>query len=205
MNAFPKNLTVVEAAESRRSIRKYTDDPIPDSHVDEILRIASLAPSPWNLQPWRVIVVSDPEIKLRLQEAAYGQTQVGDSQVLFVVTTDMKDALSHIDEIVHPNMVGERREKEIATISGYFGQFDAATQEKWARQIGYIFVGYLLLAVQSMGYSSSPMLGFVPDKVKEVLGLEAHVEIPALLAVGVAAEEGFPHHRHPLDRFVRKV
>lgn len=205
MNAFPKNLTVVEAAESRRSIRKYTSDEIPESHVDEILRIASLAPSPWNLQPWRVFAVRDRETKLRLQEAAFGQSQVGDCQVLFVVSTDMHDALNNIGEIVHPDMVGERREKEIATISGYFAQFDRTTQENWARQIGYIFVGYLLLAVQSLGYSSSPMLGFVPDKVKEILGLDAHVEIPALLAVGVAAEAGFPHHRHPLERFVKKI
>ena len=50
-------LTVTEADEARRSIRKYDPAPIPRAHLEEILRVTSLAPSPWNLQPWRFVIV----------------------------------------------------------------------------------------------------------------------------------------------------
>lgn len=47
------------------------------------------------------------------------------------------------------------------------------------------------------------MAGFDVDTVKRVLGLPGHVRIPALVAIGRGAEEGFPHHRHALERIVR--
>ena len=46
------------------------------------------------------------------------------------------------------------------------------------------------------------MLGFDPEKVKPALGLPAHVRITALVAIGIADEEGFPHHRHAVDTLV---
>ena len=49
------------------------------------------------------------------------------------------------------------------------------------------------------------MLGFKPDAVKALLGLPEHVQIPALVAIGIGAEDGFPHHRHTLERTVRFV
>ena len=73
---------------------------------------------------------------------------------------------------------------------------------QWGAGQGYIELGYLLLAEYSLGYATSPMLGFDPAKVKEALGLPAHVMIPALVAIGRGDEEGFSHHRHAIDRIV---
>jgi len=72
-------LTVAEAAESRRSIRRYEPEPIPREDLEEILRLTGLAPSAFNAQPWRWIVVETPELKARLQDAANGQAQVGNA------------------------------------------------------------------------------------------------------------------------------
>ena len=58
-------LTVREAAEQRRSIRAYSPDPVPREDLDEILRVTSLAPSAFNLQPWRFVVVETPEARKR--------------------------------------------------------------------------------------------------------------------------------------------
>ncbi len=58
-----RTLPVHEAIESRVSIRKYQPEPIPPEDLREVLRLASLAPSAWNLQPWRFHVVTDPAIK----------------------------------------------------------------------------------------------------------------------------------------------
>ena len=68
---------------------------------------------------------------------------------------------------------------------------------------GYIALGFLLLAAESLGYQTSAMMGFTEAEVKAVLGLPAHVRVLALVALGRGVEEGLPHHRHPLERILR--
>lgn len=198
-------LTVTEAAEARRSIRKFEPTPIPRAHLDEILRITGLAPSPWNLQPWRFVIVEDAATKAQLQAVAYGQPQVGAAPAVIVMYSDMTDAINTVEETIHPGMQGPQGDKAAADIRATFAGFSDADRAAWGNAESNIALGYLLLAAQSHGYSTSPMLGFMPDKVKELLGLPAEARIAALIAIGKGTEEGFPHHRHPLERMTRFV
>jgi len=192
-------LTVTEAAEARRSVRAFTPEPVPEADLREILRVAGLAPSAFNVQPWRWVVVREPELKAQLGAAAYGQKQVTGAPAVIVLYSDMADALERIEETVHPGMAS-RRDEVAKSLRGTWAARTEADRESWGAGQSYIALGYLLLAAQSMGYATSPMLGFDAAEVKRVLGLPEHVTIPALVAIGVADEEGFPHHRHALDR-----
>ncbi|BCU81298.1 nitroreductase [Polycladomyces abyssicola] len=195
-------LSVKEAIESRRSIREYEQKPIPRADLQEILWLAHLAPSAWNVQPWRLIVVTDPELKSQLQEAAYGQKQVGSAPAVIVVTSDMEDVLQHPREFAHPNMPPEAVDRLEKTILDTFGSQSVEQRGAWGAAQTYIFLGFLLIAAKGMGYDTSPMLGFDPVKVRRLLNLADHVQIPALVAIGKGAEPGYPHHRHSLDRIV---
>ena len=198
-------LTVTAAAEARRSIRKYEPTPIPRAHLDEILRVTGLAPSPWNLQPWRFVIVEDAATKAKLQEAAYGQGQVGAAPAVIVMYSDMTDAIDTVEETIHPGMRGPQGDKAAADIRATFAGFSDTDRAAWGNAESNIALGYLLLTAQAHGYSTSPMLGFMPDKVKEILDLPADARIPAIVAIGVGAEEGFPHHRHTVERIARFV
>jgi nitroreductase len=200
-----QDLTVSEAARNRVSIRRYTDRPVTRELLLEVLEIAGKAPSAWNVQPWRVKVVQDPETKAKLMAAAYGQPQVGAAPAVLVVASDMEDALSRIEEWLHPGIQGERREQELANIRATFEKMGLEGRASWGRNQTNIFLGYLLLALASKGLGSSPMLGFNPAEVKELLGLPSHVEIPALVAVGWPAEDGFPQHRLDIGSLVEFV
>ena len=193
-------LTVQEAAETRRSIRRYTHDPVPREDLEEILRLVGLAPSAWNIQPWRFVVVQDPEVKQKLSEAAHGQRQVSSAPVVLVLYSDMRDALANLDEVVHSGVPAERRERTIQGIRAAFASKSEAEREAWGAGQSYIALGYLLLLARSTGYDTSAMLGFELEKVKRLLGLPTHVAIPAIVAMGVADEEGLPHHRHSVER-----
>lgn len=193
------DLTVSEAARKRVSIRRYTDQPVTREVLHEVLEIAGKAPSAWNVEPWRVIVVQDADLRQKLMAAAYGQPQVGAAPAVLVVSSDMEDAMGRIEEWLHPGIQGERREKEIATIQGIFEKMGLEGRASWGRNQTNIFLGYLLLALASKGLGSSPMLGFDPAQVRELLGLAPHAEIPALVAVGWPAEDGFPQHRLPVE------
>lgn len=193
-------LTVTEAAEARRSIRQYKDRAVPAEDMREILRITGLAPSAFNVQPWRFVVVEDAETKAALQQAAFGQKQVGGAPAVVVLYSDMRDVMETLEETVHPGYGAEKRPAATEGVRKSLGGMSDEELRAWGAGQSYIALGYLLLAAQSLGYSSSPMLGFDPAKVKEVLGLPEHVAIPAMVALGEADEAGFPHHRHPVER-----
>jgi len=75
-------LTMIQ---SRKSIRKYSQKPIPENELKEILKTGFSAPSGGNMQPWRVVVVKDQTRKDRLATAAYGQSFIAEAPVLLVV------------------------------------------------------------------------------------------------------------------------
>lgn len=196
-------LDVHEAAVRRRSIRTFAASSITVEDVATILDTVRLAPSAFNVQPWRFVVVESPEVKAQLAEAAYNQRQVHSAPAVIVLYTDVRDALEHIEEVVHPNYDEAAATQTAATIRGMFAAKSDAEREAWGAEQGNIALGYLLLIAEAHGYQTSPMAGFDAEKVKQLLGLPAHVRVPALVAIGRGVEEGFPHHRHGLDRIVR--
>lgn len=198
-------MTVQEASESRRAIRKYLQEPVPEDDLREMLRQTSLAPSPNNYQPWRFVVVQDPEVKKRLEPIALNQRQVLSASTLIVLYADMEDVLATVEEVIHPGIDGPGRGRFLEGVTKEFGAKSVEERQRFAHGIGYIALGYLLLAAQSMGYRTSPMLGFKPEELKQLLGLPSHVTIPALVAIGKGDEPGFPHHRHSVDRIARFV
>lgn len=197
-------LSVTEAAEARRAIRKYTGEAISDAELTEILRVAGLAPSPWNVQPWRVLVIREQADKDALMAASLGQPQVGAASVDLVLYSDMQDAVDHMEETVHPGF-GDRQSEMAQSQRDSFDAMPANQRAEWGHSISYIFLGFLLLSLKAHGWDSSPMLGFEADKVKALYDLPEHVTVPAIIAVGKGAEDGFPHHRHSVERFRRKI
>ena len=192
--------TVAELALNRRSIRKYAPTPVPQNDVRRILEIARSAPTAFNTQPTRFVVVQDPTLKTQLQAAAFGQPQVGSAPAVIVIVSDFENVLETAGETAHPLLGAEGLEKQVGTLQNSFGSQTVEGRGTWGNTQANIAFGYLLLAIESMGYSSSPMLGFNPQAVKELLGLPAHVTITGLLPFGKAAEEGRPQHRHSVDR-----
>jgi len=195
--------SVQEAIESRRSIRRFAPEPVRREDLKEILRLTSLAPSAFNLQPWRFHVVEDAETKQKLREAAFGQPQVTSAPVVIIVASDMEDTLNHLEETQHPGMPPEQRQRIVCSVRETYGQMSVAERGQWALTQTNIALGFLLLAAQGMGYATVPMLGFDPARVREILGLPEHVHFAAMVPMGRPAEEGYPHHRLRLEQIVK--
>ncbi len=81
-------MDVFDAIKSRRSIRKYKQEPIPTEKLEAILEAARLAPSAANRQPWRFILVQDPDRKKALAEAANNQTFLKDAAAIIAAVGD---------------------------------------------------------------------------------------------------------------------
>lgn len=200
--ATQQGLMVTDAINSRHSIRKFVQEPIPQEDLRNILDLVRLAPSAWNLQPWRLHVITNADLKEKLQDAAYGQQQVTSAPAVIVVCSDMEDVLTNLAETIHPGVPEERKQSEIANLSSLFGSMGIEERGQWGLTQTNIALGFLMIAAQGLGYASVPMLGFDQIKVKELLGLPEHVKFAAMVPIGRADAEGYPHHRHELERFV---
>jgi nitroreductase len=198
-------LSVPAAIAARRSIRNYKPVPIPAEDLHEILRLTSLAPSSANTQPWRFVVVQNPALQAELQQHAFNQAQVGAAPALIVLYTDHEAAIEGVEDLIHPGVPAERRPGNRDMLLRLLnGKSEADRKVFTATQAG-IALGFLALAAQSLGYSSSIMGGFDAEKVGELLDLPAHAQINALVALGIADEPGFTAHRLPVDRLTRYV
>lgn len=203
MLTTPLGQAVLEAAGTRRSIRRYANTPVTDAELATLIGAAGRAPSAYNLQPWRWVAVRDQELKDQLKAAAFGQPQVGAAPVLLVLYTDTKDALNTLQETFASTLPADKAAGIRTQLSDTLGRQSDSDREAWGAGQSYIALGYLLLVAESMGLGTSPMLGFNPEQVKSVLGLPAHARVPALVAVGYPAEEGFESPRHPVERVLR--
>ena len=102
-------LTVPEAAAARRSIRRFRQEPIDRDDLDLIFESVRLAPSAFNVQPWRFVVVTDPALKAELSAAANGQPQIASAPAVIVLYTDMAAVLEGLDDVMHPGVPTEKR------------------------------------------------------------------------------------------------
>jgi len=81
-------MDVFDAIKARQSIRKYKTQPIPTEKLEAILEAARLAPSAGNRQPWRFIIIQDPERKKALAEAANDQTFLENAAAIVTAVGD---------------------------------------------------------------------------------------------------------------------
>ncbi|WP_237562879.1 nitroreductase family protein [Bacillus dakarensis] len=195
-------LSVPEAIESRHSIRKFKQEPIPQEDLNKIFELVRLSPSAWNLQPWRFHVVTDTTVKEKLKEAAYGQQQVTSAPAVVMVISDMEDVIENLPETVHPGLSPDRQQEEVANLSSFFGGMSVEERGQWGLTQTNIALGVLLVTIQGLGYASVPMLGFDQEKVKEILGLKEHVKFASMVPFGIADQEGYEHHRFSLEKIV---
>ncbi|MES2522896.1 MAG: nitroreductase family protein [Gemmatimonadota bacterium] len=193
------------AALSRRSVRSYTAEPVDDETVNELIALTGRAPSAFNVQPWRFVVVRSAETKAALGAAAYGQKQVTGAPVVIALYADMEDTMQHLDEVVHPDLTPQQRADTIAMLERNFGGMSVEARGVWANGQANIALGYLLLLARAQGLDTSPMLGFEAPKVKQILGIPEHATVTALVSLGYGAEEGFVSHRHDVERITRVV
>ncbi|MGN8115359.1 nitroreductase family protein [Labrys sp. 22185] len=190
--------------ESRVSANHF--DPshvLSDAEIGELVRLATLAPSAYNLQNWRFIAVRERPAKERLRAAAYGQAKVSEAAVTFIVCGTLAGSVD----------LGARLRPSVEA-----GLMPAAMAEGWVEAVRQQFTGnaqaerdeairsaslaaaMLILAASASGLASGPMTGFDAEAVRAAFGLQPD-EIPVMLvAIGRAADGNGPQKpRRPLE------
>jgi nitroreductase len=162
----------------------------------EILKEAiRLSSSSYGLQPYKVIIVENPELRAKLQPAAWGQSQIVDASHLMIFANDTKIEDSVIDDFI--KNISETRNTPLESLAGY-GTFmkskivTLTDQEKntWAAKQTYLALGNLLNAAAELKIDVTPMEGFVPAQINEILGLDKlHLNASLIATIGYRHDE----------------
>jgi len=152
-------MDLMEAIKTRRSVRRYKALEIPETLLREVLNAARLAPSADNAQPWKIVVVRDEQLKLKLAAACNGQKFIAQAPMVLVACGLPDEAFQ--------------------TVGGYMSShvIDAS-----------IAVDHLTLAAHALGLGTCWIAWFKEEKVREILGIPEDVRVVALTPLGYPDE-----------------
>lgn len=184
-------METIEAIKARRAINHFDKERKVSAEVlEELLRIANLSPSSFNLQPWKVIVVEDPQMKTRLREAAMNQPKVEEASFVLVMVADVRAVEENqeraIEDRIQKGLIKDKSQgegiKEVMRL--LYGEKDSLKRKIFAVKNTAFFAMTLMIAAKGLGLETHPMDGFDEQKVKALFGLREDQIIPLLVAVG---------------------
>lgn len=185
MNSTEKTLS--EIIKKRRDTPSFDGVPVPDKDLKRILCAGLEAPSGYNMQPWRFIVVRNPEQKKRLRAASFNQAKVEEASVMIVACGDADGWRNgDLEEMLRMGREGGMPESYAAqaqeAIPNYLSNH--ANLEMWLNRHVMTAFTYMMLMAEALGYDTAPMEGFEEEKIREALKLPLSYHVVALLGVG---------------------
>jgi len=185
-----------QAIQDRRATPSFEDVPIHSADLEKIIRAGLEAPSGYNIQPWRFVVVRDAEQKKRLRQAAFGQPKVEQASAVIVACGDpqgWKDGdLDEMLRISAQHGFDDPKEQDrirgavkalLGSPAGKAGGIEP-TFDLWANRQTMIAFTTMMWAAETLGYDTAPMEGFMEDQVKALLKIPERVRVVAMLGVG---------------------
>ena len=204
---------LVEAAEKvihdRRSIRRYTEEPVSEEHLEMILEAARQAPSGENAQPWRFVVVKDEETRQRLGAIAGGGS--GRRFTAEFVTEQMQKRFSSIEDEEKKKAIFEKLTS--GRVSAFLADAPVSLVVCGKKDVWDLpydtsaAMENMLLMVTALGLGACWVIAPCIDvrdeeRMKELLEVPDDVKIVSVIAVGHSARSPRPRPRLPMKDLV---
>jgi nitroreductase len=181
-----------DAIYQRRSIKEYdADHKLSSEEETKLLEAAIQAPTSFNIQHWRFVIVRDPELRQKIRKE-YGndQAQMTDASLLIIMTADTNAWKKN------PERYWENAPKPVAELLvNWMAPFHEGREwlqrDEAQRSIG-MAMQTLMLAAKSMGYDSCPMIGFDIDKVAELINIPGDHVMGPMVAIGKGTKDPWP-------------
>lgn len=160
--------TVFEIIKSRRSIRKYQDRLVEREKTEKCIEAARLAPSAENVQPWRFIVIDNPEVRDKFAQEVFTG--------IYAPMRFVKKAPVIIIILAKPDLIANRIGKQIQGIHYYFVDIGISGE-------------HIALQAQELGLGTCWIGWFNPRKVRKFFNIPKSYKIASLMSLGYPAEE----------------
>lgn len=180
-------MNTTECINTRRSVKHYDPDHImPEEDLAELIRLTKLAPSSFNMQNYRLVVIRDKELRSKIRAAAWDQAHVTDASVLFLMCADLS---AHQAD---PTIYWGHAPQEVQDLLGpmikpFYEGNDQLIRDEGIRSASLAGMT-LMLAARAMGYDSCPMIGFDAAAVAKLINLPSDHIIGFMIPVGKQAK-----------------
>ncbi|THF52672.1 NAD(P)H-dependent oxidoreductase [Flavobacterium supellecticarium] len=192
---------LIETLKWRYATKKFdATKKISNEDLETLKEAIRLSASSYGLQPYKVLIIENPEVRAKLQPVSWGQSQIVDASHLLVFANMTDFGAEQIDAYL--NNIVETRQIPLESIAGY-GDFmksklttlPADKLSNWTSKQTYIALGNLLSAAAELKIDATPMEGFEAEKVNEILGLkELGLNASLMATLGYRHEEDATQH-----------
>lgn len=193
-------MSAFETISDRRSIRRFTDEPIGQDEITKILEAGRLAPSGSNAQPWKFLVIRSQEKKQQIADVCYGQKFIAKAPMVMVLlgcNNAYRKRLRRTKELVQTGAVEARADKRFAE-----GYKEHVVNDKNSTQTiisNCVIAGQnMILAAQEMGIGSCWVMLMEFEKLHNLLGLTESLFPVAVIPMGHPAQEPKSRPRYDL-------
>ncbi len=184
-------MNVIEAIETRRSVKHYDPEHVmPESDVSELVRLTKLAPSSFNLQNYRLVLVRDPALRKEIRAVAWDQAQVTDASLLVIMCAD-QEAYRKDPARYWAHAPKEVQDILVPALTPFYEGKPRLARDEAIRSSALAGMT-LMLAARGLGYDSCPMVGFDPEAVAKLIHLPEDHVISFMIAVGKQTKTAWP-------------
>jgi len=180
-----------DAIRSRRAVKHFDPDhEMSEEEIHELMSLALLSPTAFNIQNWRFVLVRDAALRKQIREVAWNQAQVTDASLLIVLCADVK-AWEKDPGRYWRNAPKEVQDYVIPAIDQYYRGREWVQRDEAMRSCG-IAAQTLMLAAKAMGYESCPMDGFDYEAVGKLVNLPEDHVVAMFVVVGKPTQGARP-------------
>lgn len=177
--------------EERRAVKIFdANHQMSESEKKELLNLARLSPTSFNIQHWRFVCIEDEALKKELRPLAWDQAQITDSSLLVILCADVK-AWEKEPKRYWASATPEAQDFLLPAIKNFYEGREWMQRDEAMRSVG-IASQTLMLAARDMGYDSCPMIGFDGDAVAKAINLPDDHVIGMMVAIGKKAKDPMP-------------
>lgn len=196
-------MNVIDALYQRRAVKHFNaDHVIPKDTETKLLEAAIQAPTSFNIQHWRFVILRDPELRQLIRtRLGNDQSQITDASLLILIVGDTK-AWRKNPQQYWVNASPEYREMVIDMMVDFYQGREALQRDESQRSIGMALQSIMLAALE-MGFETCPMIGFDIEAVAELIDLPDDFVMGPMVAIGKGTEPAKPKGGQlPLSRLV---
>jgi nitroreductase len=177
----PEQAYVLDVIKTRRTVREFKPDPVPEAHIRAILDAARFAPTAGNQQPWKFLVIRDRRKLDRLEEEALGWYLERFGQTKQIDESELEKAREAVGASLH----------DVLSAPTYVAVL-VDTEPMYPDYViydGALAAGYLMIAARALGYGTGFFTTFFPnDEMKAFLGIPDRYKLICFTPIGMPQE-----------------
>lgn len=197
-----------EIIKRRYATKLFDGRKLPQDKVDRLLEMIRLAPSSFNIQPWKIIVVTDAELKEKLAPASWNQPQIKSCShlLVFCANSDIKGNIDKLEKLMIDSGAKPEGIKDyIQMMRDFEKRLSEERKLEWAKRQTFLALGNALNGAKFLGFDSCPMEGFSPVDYSKILNLPHNLAPVALCTIGYAADKPKAKLRFPAEDMFTKI